>query len=723
MALLPFGNLNGQPEGFRWIRYFNRSLNAPFFKDVFYTVEGNLAAAGDIRTAIGDDRVRAPWLLLANDDGEQIWQHSYPYDRNSFDIYYSVIQCDDGGYLLGGEHQYDEHGVGYSTFQMIKTDSLGEILWRCDYGGRQFGGCWAVIELKSGEYVGAGRSETNAGNGGYIVVVNDSGAVIWDSTYSEDWFMAMREVPEEGIVLSGYNYDFTGFLLKINMSGEKIWSYEWNTGTYFKGLISCPEGGFAVCGNNYGFGTEAFYLLRVDDDGEEIWHKLYEFDDDNDEDFPTRQANSIARMPDGGFILVGFTDENSQPRILRTDADGNEMWHRVDDLSNLWDEYNSVIVTPDGDIIIAGHSDWSGLLACVPDYIPPLIVWVSPPAGDLSVLLGDSVTFCVSAQTWRPHPISILWTLDGDSVTTDSFTTITFPDLGDYLVQCNVSDGTSQDSAFWNIHVVELYIADWQPDTLNLLVQRNHEVDFSVTVRATPNPNPIEYQWLVDGAGVSDDTSVTVAFYESGDHIVEASANRNEVWDMVTWQVLVRSLIGWEKPDHRDTLTVNLGDTITFRIFPFNLDDTLNYLWTFDRRNAGHADSAVIVFGSVGLHQVVAAAWKGEEIDRIDWAVKVIDPRSIADFGVRNAEFGLSEPYPNPFNATAVVSYQLSVVSKVSLKLYDINGRVVQTLVDGWQGAGEHRALVDGGALPAGIYIIRLQAGETTFTRKAVVVK
>ena len=669
LALLPIGALNAQPDGFRWIKYFDHGSHSETFRDVFYTVEGRFALGGHLPVRIAPDRtLTTTWLLLADDGGGEVWQQNYPNPRYLSDESYSLIQCEDGGYLLGGEYEYnDEIGRGYTKFQMLKTDSLGNLIWNRSYGGvYYYGECWAVIELKSGEYVGAGRTMNEVGYSSYVVIVNDSGNVIRENTYSESWIMAMREVPEEGLVFSGYNVSGTGFLLKVDESGEEVWSHEWDTGTYFKGLISCPEGGFAVCGSDYGVGSDAFYLLRVDDDGEEIWHHLYEFDDDNDEGFHSRQANSLARMPDGGFVIVGYTDDD-QPRILRTDADGNEMWHRVDDMSDYWDEYNSVIVTPDGDIVIAGRSDWNGLLACVPDYVPPeMIISFSPPAGDLTVLLGDSVTFVVSAQTWIPHPILVLWTLDGDSLGSDTAVTIPFPDLGDYLVQCNVSDGTSQDSVLWNVHVVELYIADWQPDTLSLLVRRESAVDFSVTVRATPDPNPIEYQWLVDGAGVSDDTGMTVTFYESGDHAVEVSANRNDVWDVVSWQVLVRSLIGWEEPDHRDTLTVDLGDTAIFRVFPFNPDDTLNYHWTLDRRSAGDADSAVIGFISAGVHEVVAVAWKGDERDRIEWTVNVIDPRGIADLRLQIADCQSRIRIRLMPRQLSVISYQLSVMYRLN---------------------------------------------------------
>jgi len=87
------------------------------------------------------------------------------------------------------------------------------------------------------------------------------------------------------------------------------------------------------------------------------------------------------------------------------------------------------------------------------------------------------------------------------------------------------------------------------------------------------------------------------------------------------------------------------------------------------------------------------------------------------------AEFGLTRIYPNPFNASLAVSYQLSAVSQVKLHIYDISGRLVQELAEGWQTAGEHRATINGAGMASGVYLIKLTAGKEMATRKVVCVK
>jgi len=94
--------------------------------------------------------------------------------------------------------------------------------------------------------------------------------------------------------------------------------------------------------------------------------------------------------------------------------------------------------------------------------------------------------------------------------------------------------------------------------------------------------------------------------------------------------------------------------------------------------------------------------------------------------------FSLNQNYPNPFNPSTVISYQLSTGSHVSLKVYDMLGREVATLVDEFQNAGSHNSQFS--TLPAGrqvlnsqfssgIYFYTIRAGNFVETKKMVLTK
>ena len=86
-------------------------------------------------------------------------------------------------------------------------------------------------------------------------------------------------------------------------------------------------------------------------------------------------------------------------------------------------------------------------------------------------------------------------------------------------------------------------------------------------------------------------------------------------------------------------------------------------------------------------------------------------------------EFGLGQNRPNPFNASATISYGLEATSAVRLVVYDVLGREVAVLEDDVREAGSHEVRFDAADLPAGTYFYRLQAGDHVETKQMTVVR
>jgi len=85
--------------------------------------------------------------------------------------------------------------------------------------------------------------------------------------------------------------------------------------------------------------------------------------------------------------------------------------------------------------------------------------------------------------------------------------------------------------------------------------------------------------------------------------------------------------------------------------------------------------------------------------------------------------FALETNYPNPFNPTTVIQFDIPENSIVSLKIYDLQGREVKTLVADQLTAGTHRVTWDASQLASGNYLYRIQAGSYTETKLMVLVK
>ena len=86
-------------------------------------------------------------------------------------------------------------------------------------------------------------------------------------------------------------------------------------------------------------------------------------------------------------------------------------------------------------------------------------------------------------------------------------------------------------------------------------------------------------------------------------------------------------------------------------------------------------------------------------------------------------DFFLSEAYPNPFNAFVRLSYGLPDAADAAISVYDLNGRLVTTLVSGKLNAGYHTVVWDGNATASGIYFVQMSAGEFKSVRKVTLVK
>lgn len=86
-------------------------------------------------------------------------------------------------------------------------------------------------------------------------------------------------------------------------------------------------------------------------------------------------------------------------------------------------------------------------------------------------------------------------------------------------------------------------------------------------------------------------------------------------------------------------------------------------------------------------------------------------------------EYNLYNNYPNPFNPSTVIKYDLPKDSKVTLKVYDILGKEIMTLVDGDMKAGRYEVKLNGINLTSGMYIYRITAGNYTLSKKMMLVK
>jgi hypothetical protein len=81
-------------------------------------------------------------------------------------------------------------------------------------------------------------------------------------------------------------------------------------------------------------------------------------------------------------------------------------------------------------------------------------------------------------------------------------------------------------------------------------------------------------------------------------------------------------------------------------------------------------------------------------------------------------EYVLGQNYPNPFNKETFIQYSIPLPSHVTLSLYDMNGRLIRTLVNGSREQGTHTVMLNSGSLSNGVYYYKLQAGNFSAVKK-----
>jgi hypothetical protein len=88
-----------------------------------------------------------------------------------------------------------------------------------------------------------------------------------------------------------------------------------------------------------------------------------------------------------------------------------------------------------------------------------------------------------------------------------------------------------------------------------------------------------------------------------------------------------------------------------------------------------------------------------------------------------SSSFRLDQNYPNPLSSTTIINYQLPVESFVTLKVFDINQRLISTLVNTKQKAGKKSVEFNASSLPKGVYFYRIDAGKFSDAKKLIIVK
>jgi len=105
------------------------------------------------------------------------------------------------------------------------------------------------------------------------------------------------------------------------------------------------------------------------------------------------------------------------------------------------------------------------------------------------------------------------------------------------------------------------------------------------------------------------------------------------------------------------------------------------------------------------------------------WYLRGATATGASDEPATPQDFSIDQNRPNPFNPTTTIQFSVPTRSQVTLKIYDVSGSLVKTLVDGSVPPGVHREVWDASGVASGVYFYRIEAPGFVQTKKLVLLK
>lgn len=426
-----------QAPEIQWQRTYGSSTHDYPLGGIIQTSDGGYLTSGYSNEGADLDKSSTVgrtdyWVIRLDENGNKLWDRTFGGSED--DILTSAVETGDGGFLLGGYSaspvsgdKTESHKGGYD-YWVIKIDGFGNKLWDVTLGGSSTDQLQTIAAMGGGRYALAGSSASAAGEGKsshlggrdyWVVLIDDSGQVIWERAYggsSDDYLQSAAATGDGGLIMAGYSispvshdktepsrgttYDY--WIVKIDGNGHKNWDRTLGgTGSDLASAVAeSPDGGFLVggrsnstagydktrspLGGSYpvtycvqscgGWGGsyccqwrtvyyyyEDYWVVKLTSGGSKQWDRVYGT-------ASTDVLQGITAV-DEGFVLTGYSsgpasyDKSEDGRggmdawMLQVDASGNRLWDKTVGGSNHDHQFSgSTALADDGGLISAIHS-------------------------------------------------------------------------------------------------------------------------------------------------------------------------------------------------------------------------------------------------------------------------------------------------------------------------------------------------------------------------------
>ncbi|GAB4380356.1 MAG: hypothetical protein Kow0042_30430 [Calditrichia bacterium] len=582
-----------------------------------------------------------------------------------------------------------------SSFQSLGAQ-VPDTLWTRTYGGSNIDVGHCVQQTTDGGFIIVGYTRsfgTMSGRNMWLLKTDSLGNLEWNNAFGgddDDEGYSVYLTQDGGYIMAGYTKSFGAgmkdvLLVKADTSGTLKWMKVFggvNDDEAYS-VQQTIDQGYIIAGvtSSYGSGSRDVWLIKTNIDGNLEWQKTLG-------GFGSDGAMSVQQTTDGGYIVTGWTFSAGPGYLgnmwlVKTDSLGNESWNTVFGGSDV-DRGYSVQQTSDGGYIVAGYTDSFG-------------------AGLYDVLLfkadhaGNQEWYKTFGGSGRDYGYSVQQTIDGGYIIAGY--TLSFGAGGDdvWIIKTDSLGNEKWNSTFGGVYSDVGYSVKQTVDGGYIIA--GHTLSFGsgvhdvYLIRLAPEPAPV--------FNVSPDT-LFFGVVTPGDTLIDSVTVKNSG----NADLIITSIVSSNPLFGVSPTTLNLPPDSSAQIFVEFRTDSLNGLQSgeliFYHNGFGSPDTVLL------LAEVVTATthWKGKI------------PNGIL----------LYPNYPNPFNSSTRITYQLPKQMEIELLIFNLLGATVRTLAKSNQSAGIHDVWWDGKddsgrEVASGVYIFRLKVADKLFFRKLLLIR
>jgi hypothetical protein len=596
-----------------------------------------------------------------------------------------------------------------SVLLLVATTAAdpGDTLWTRAYGGSSYEEAYSVQQTADGGYIVAGRTESfGAGDDDvWLLRTDPNGDTLWARTYGSgdsDQGRSVQQTTDGGYIVAGFiedaNLVANLYLVKTDADGDTLWTwrYEGDDYAYIYSVQQTTDGGYVLAGKTGPLLQDYdAWLVKTDALGDTMWTRRYGGGDH-------QEAYAVRQTADGGYIVTGETGTcpDFDVYLWKTDAGGETVWTRTYGGSD-YDRGYSVRQTTDGGYIIVGTTESFG-------------------AGYQDVYLvrtdadGDSLWTRVYGHSQEDYAYSVQQTADHGYVVAGY--TQSGRDLNVWLLRIDVDGDTLWTRTYGGTGVESGYSVQQSTDggyviagytnsfgagynDVYLLKVAGDEVQPEITIEIVPDQPPV----TVPQGGTFGYTGTVTNNTED--------PQTTDIWIMAA-----------------GPLEGVYGPFKEFYDLPLNPGQS----------RSAHFNQRVRNLAPVGFYNYIAYCgdYPSTVMDSSLFQIEVVEgiesgqggwvltgsflEGDLADIPLESA---LLSNYPNPFNATTVISYELPTACHVKLEVYNISGQKIATLVDSKQHSGYRSVTWDASEVSSGVYFYKLSAGDYSEIKRMMLVK